>query len=471
MRLVYSIVKNLAARLNNIIKPFDVNNFLKNKKGRIRRRYMNAYNRLIRDGLDLTRDSDIAAFVKLERYFEDGKSPRMIMGRNPKFNILYAQIIEPIEKAFFELEQVANACDYDKCGEKFTRLVGDWFAENDMSKYEASQRLFVLRLEHLLYSLVNTGSPEKIDLLDILFAFKIIKKGSTSVGVDFDFQECRGSGDLDTSLGNGLLNYISTQYFQIKNFCPQCEFEHCKNPQCKTYSFVLKGDDSYMSIPRFSKPVNTYAYFGFDAKLVIRKTPEDVEFCSGHFIEYAPGKYKYVQKLQKLIESLTTCLNADAIRCGWVAHYYKSLGLMYKQLYKGIPVYEDIADFLLKTNGKFGLNVNLVTSYNLLDAFNSFENKNKYIDLSLTTLSISLVNKMDYAELDRIIYWCKTSQLVFPPEMTKRCNTKTKPSEEPPIIDFGYLNTLVSTAKMPKRVRKYYKNLRSYRDNFINSAA
>jgi len=385
------------------------------------------------------------------------------MGRNPKFNILYAQIIEPIEKGFFKLEQVANACDYVQCGMKFEKLLGQWFMENDMSKFEGSQRLFTLRLEYMVYCLVF---PDQVDLIDVLFAYKIRKKGTTTTGVDFDFYECRGSGDMDTSLGNGILNYIATQYFLVTNYCPSCSFEFCDNPQCKTYKFVVKGDDSYASIPRISQYVNTYTYFGFDAKILIRQHPEDVEFCSGNFLEYYPGKYVYVQKLKKLLTSLTTCINQDALRAGWVQHYYASLGLMYNILYDGVPIYQDIAKFLMRIGGKHGLNVNLISSYNLISAFKSPHNeKLGPIDLPLTYVSMSMINKMDIGELNTIKRWCETFELTFSPELSKRCNISNRPTDCVE-IDYGLLNAQVTSDGMPKKIKAYWRKLRSYRANW-----
>jgi len=426
---------------------------------------MTAYQRLLREGVDLDKDSDIAAFVKLERYYEEGKSPRMIMGRNPKFNILYAQIIEPIEKAFFSLDQVANACDPISCGEKFEKLVGMWFMENDMSKFEGSQRYEVLALEHLVYSLVL---PEKKDLLDLLFAYKIRKKGHTNTGVNFDFVECRGSGDMDTSLGNGILNYIATQYFLMENYCRRCKLSTCKNPLCRSYSFVVKGDDSYASIPRFSSDyVNTYAYFGFDAKIVIRENPEDVEFCSGHFLEYLPGKYIYVQKLQKLIESITTCINADAIRCGWVKHYYASLGKMYKKLYGNLPVYNDIADFLIRSGGNFGINTNLISSYNLLDMFTNSKTTTESILPSLCWVSMAMINKMDIGELNRISLWFRSKTLTFSEDLSKRCKMRIIKDEAVPIVQFDLLNDQLTSQKCTGVVLKYYKRLRRDRNKIL----
>jgi len=451
--LINRIIKDLAAKIKNLIEPFDKDKFILNKKGPLRKRYVNAYNSIIKNGFDVNRDSDISAFVKNERYYEEGKSPRMIMGRNPKFNLYYAQIIEPIERAFFKLPQVANACDYAACGEKFSKLVGEWFIENDMSKYEASQRKLVLDMEYMVYSLVM---PEHLEFLRELFAIKLHKNGKTNSGVKFTFEYCRGSGDMDTSLGNGILNYISTQYFLIKNFCPHCQFDNCKYVNCKTFSFVLKGDDSYMSVPRFCTFLNYYESFGFDAKLILRKSPHEVEFCSGHFIEISPGHYTYVQKLDKILKSLTTCINEDILRHGWTAHYYKSLGMMYKVLYKGIPYYEDIADFLLQTNINSGLNLNLVDSYNLTTAFESPHNTNINVNTDLAICSVALVNNKQIVELEHLKEFLRTHRLELPVGHTKICRTKNpKVSSQPP-LDFELLNTKFNLLNACKPIREFW---------------
>jgi hypothetical protein len=413
----------------------------------------------MRSGFNLEKDSDVAAFVKNERYFEDGKAPRMIMGRNPKFNIMYAQIIEPTEHAFFKLPQVANACDYEKCGRRFGELVGQHFIERDYSSYEATQRLFALKIEYMFYCKLH---PQSTEIIDRLFAAKILKIVHTQAGVSCQFECCRGSGDLDTSLGNGLLNYVAIQYDNVLNFCPNCTLSMCNEPNCLSYAFTVKGDDSYSKMPVNADHVDHVKDFGFKTKMVYRQMPEQVEFCSGHFVEVRPGKWMYVQKLQKLIESLTTCINEDVMRNGWQSHYYTSLGKMYKVLYGNMPVYRDIANFLLETSN-LGVNVNLVSSYNLLAAFSSSHDDIGNIDESQSRLQISMVNKMDYAELQRIEKWFQNHKLTFPPEMSRRCNIKSKKETIAPVLDYNLLNTLLLTSPLSRRINQHYKKLRRCR--------
>jgi len=293
-----------------------------------------------------------------------------------------------------------------------------------MSKYEASQRFFALALEYMVYSRV-VGEAEREDLAT-LFSVKMTKKGHTQNGVRFNFDFCRGSGDMDTSLGNGVLNYISTMYFKIMNFCsPSCKFSECN---CGFDGFVLKGDDSYGSCPIGSVLKNTYADFGFEAKLIIRTDPLLTEFCSGHFVPLTDGRFYYVQKLRKLLSGLSVIINADVIKNGWTAHYLRSLGDMYSVLYGQLPVYGDIAEFLKTASMKLRINTNLVQeSYGASEAFANFKRSVEKIDVcTQTTLNIALANDMTFAELQAITTTLRTSKIELPPEHRRRCNLRSR---------------------------------------------
>lgn len=422
--LIYKIVDHLAGEMRQYYKPeYSFNEFVKAKPGVTRKRYLKAYKQLLNGGSNLSRIDEIAAFVKNERYFEEGKSPRMIMGRDPRFNILYSRFTSRLEDAFFKLPQVANACDYWECGKKFKNLLGDWMFENDMSKYESSQRKFHLWLEFLVYSKVV--SREEVPDLATLFAVKSKKVGSAN-GVKFEFDYCRGSGDMDTSLGNGVINYLATMYFMIKNFCTRktCLFSKCG---CWFDSFVLKGDDNYgRCVKGRTTLINTFLDWGFEAKLKINADARKTEFCSGYFVELASGEYYYVQKLKKLIQSLETCINKDFIKNGWVAHYYKSLGLMYKRLYGCLPVYSDISAFLLTASENLGINVNLVDeSYGASEAFKSHKRNIEEVDVNVNTyVDIVTVNDLSFTEVHELVKFFRTSKLNFGPEMSKRCRLK-----------------------------------------------
>jgi uncharacterized protein YifE (UPF0438 family) len=458
--LLIRIIDQLAADVREHYKPeFNFNAYVKTKSGAVRRRYLKAYKQLADGELDITKNSRISAFVKNERYFEEGKSPRSIMGRDPKFNIIYARFISRYEDAFFKLDQVCNACDFRKCGEKFERLIRKSMAmfENDMSKFEATQRFFILLLEYLV--LLRVTPEHEHDDLTKVFAAKIMKPVVYQSGVRADFENCRGSGDLDTGSGNGTANYISTVYFKIINFCKlgsNCKLKECN---CGCYDFALKGDDSYGTDPTGgTRPlINTYKWFGFDAKLVSRPDGRLTEFCSGHFIRVAGG-YTYVQKLRKVITSVATCINPDTIKNGWLGHYLRSLGDMYAVLYDGVPVYEDFAKMLRTAHGK-AINMALVEgiSYGAVEAF-KLRNSQKVDAVPETLLDISLVNDMPLAQLGALSQTFTLSNIVLPAHLMRRCNTKVKDSGKWCDLDSIFAST-VKGFKLSKRAGQYRKLL------------
>lgn len=469
--LLLRIVDHLAKEIAEFYQPeFNFQQYVKNKPGAVRRRFLKAYKQMCDGHRNISANSKIAAFVKNERYFEEGKSPRMIMGRDPKFNIVYSRFIARLEDAFFQLPQVANACDFRKCGQKFGdlyKLCSSMF-ENDMSKYEATQRECLLGLEYLVYDKVmsSCGCGDELSDLRTVFAAKMLKPVYTQHGVKASFNSCRGSGDLDTGLGNGIINYITTMYFMITNFCGvNCELKGCG---CYFDKFVLKGDDSYGVSPH-SKLTNTYAWFGLDAKLIHRPDARYVEFCSGHFIRTAAGEWTYVQKLRKLLTSVSTLINPDIIKNGWTAHYLKSLGLMYSKLYDGVPVYEDFAKMLCTASDR-GININLVSdvSYGAWEAFKHTGNAQKVDSCPETILDIAEHNDMPFAQLDALIRTFNGSKLHLPAHHQRRCNIKNKPDEG--LLDPGEtISTWVKRMDLNKLGRDFRKHLNklSHDNGFI----
>lgn len=434
MDLVLRIVNHLAKQMKEHYHPeFSFQQFVKSKPGATRRRYLRAYTQLLnRPPAELSKVSHINAFVKNEKYYEEGKSPRMIMGRDPRFNIFYARFVSRLEDAFFSLPQVANACDYAACGAKFKKLLGAWMFENDMSKFEATQRKFMLYLEYLVYASVIPSKD--VEQLTTLFAAKMVKKGTAADFIHFLFMFCRGSGDMDTGLGNGILNYIATMYFKIMNFCPRKHECLMSDGCCSFDGFVLKGDDSYGDMPVGAKLTNYYSNFGFDAKLIIREDPLTTEFCSGHFIRLANGEFYYVQKLRKLLTSLQVVVNNDVIKNGWVAHYLRSLGDMYAVLYKHVPVYEDVAEFLKTASSKLRINKQLLNeNYGAIEAFEHFERNVDKIDVCAQTyVDISMNNEFSFSELEAISKFCRTTQIKLPEHLNRRCNLRMR---TPPVCD------------------------------------
>jgi len=428
LELVKKIVAYLVRQLRKYYKPeFSFSAYVKAKKGGSRKRFLKAYNQLLKQAhIGLADVCSFETFVKNERYFEEGKKPRLIMGVDPRYSVLQARFVARMEDAFFQLPQVANKCDYYDCGDKFAKLLGAWMAENDMSSFEGSQREFHAFVEWIIDDMMLEEFEKEDNLL--IYAAQCDKRGTAGETLKFVMKWMMGSGLLNTSLGNGKKNYVPTMYFQILNWCPRgadCLFEDCG---CLFDKFVLKGDDSYMKIPVGAQITNYYLDWGYKTKMVLRQDPAETEFCSGKFVRLANGDYYYVQKLRKMLESLSVVINSDVVDNGWVAHYYRSLGDMYAQLYRNIPVYEDLAKFLQTASAKLRINVHLVDeSFGAHEAYSNFRRNASEVDVNTQTmLDVAHVNDLSLAECEALMQFFRTSAIQLPQHLHRRCNRRNR---------------------------------------------
>lgn len=466
--LLERIVNDLVDDICVHFKPeFNFKEYVMAKPGAVRKRFLKAYSAMSKGDRNLTSNSRITAFVKNERYFKEGKAPRMIMGRDPKFNIVYSRFIARLEDAFFKLDQVCNSCNFQSCGKKFSDVLSQCSSgfENDMESFEGSQQEFILALEYFVYNKVfERMCPTETDDLLTVFACKCDKFSMTCLGCVAKFIYCRGSGDLDTGLGNGIINYITTRYYMCVNFCDvNCKLSKC---ECLNKCFRLKGDDSYGASPK-KESINTYLYFGLKAKLIYRADLRDVEFCSGHFIRMSNGSWIYVQKLRKLLTSVSTCINPEIISNGWLGHYIKSLGMMYNVLYDGVPIYQDFAKMLMTVNVKHGINTNLIegVSYGAWEAFKHSGNTEKVACCPETLLDIAEHNEMPFAQLEALRTVFQGSNIILPAHFLKRCNKRNKPDES--FTDPGdVINTWIFKKELSKETRHLRRRLRKVSKDF-----
>jgi len=403
--LIDRIINNLANELRpHFNGPIGIEEFLGDKKGRMGSRYTKAYNDVYNHRRTLKDISGMSAFIKLEKYNDPTKSPRFIMGRDPRFNLLYGLFTTPLEHAFTKLPQVAKGKNFKERGEAFQRLVGEWYLENDFSKFEGSQRYPVLCMELLLMKkLLNKADFE---VYSALWSEKLVKKGYTSNNIKFRFEQCRGSGDMDTGLGNTTLNYIAMKYFLIKNGIDE-------------NLFLVDGDDGVAKVPRLMREFkNTFLDFGFDAKLVIREDYHDVEFCSSKFIQIQPGVYYQVQNLMKLLSNIQYLLDPRFVPAA--AEYFASLGFMYQVVYRGIPLFHQLGNFLRgAVPEKFYVKPDSVEhNYGIKEAFKHSKNLMFEVDHKLAYLEVMLAFGLSPVEMERIAHLL-SAKLHVPPQHTK----------------------------------------------------
>jgi len=353
--------------------PISLSQFMNNKKGKLRGRYDDACKNVLRNGFNIWKDNNINAFIKNEIY-DENKPPRMIMGRNTKFNLLYGQYTTALEEAMLHIPQISKGKNFLERGQQFfDHVLNKFMIEGDCSKYESTQRIELLADIELgvWRRLLSTNHYSKIKRI---FISKMEKRGFTFNGVYFSFWGCRGSGDMDTGLFNTILMYIACKYFIRVNKL--------------NGDFICDGDDNCIGYSDDKEIVDTFAHFGLDAKLIKRCDYHDLEYCSGKFMQYQPGKFIYVQNINKLMKNIGIFRKSKFNHCK--GEYYYSLGYMYKQMYCGMPLFKEISEFLMRIS-----KVKRHVKFEILDDINpmhaqAFKNTAYNIKFDPDTIKIEL---------------------------------------------------------------------------------
>lgn len=147
----------------------------------------------------------ISPFTKLEKVSTTGyKPPRLIQGRHPTFNLAYGRYIKCLERRLKHRIQFGKGT-YDQIGAKVEKLRRRWkyYMECDHTSFDAHVTVDMLRLIHQFYLSCFSDDRE----LRELSRRTINNNAYSRNGETYKIRGTRMSGDVDTSLGNSLLNY------------------------------------------------------------------------------------------------------------------------------------------------------------------------------------------------------------------------------------------------------------------------
>lgn len=184
-----------------------------------RRRYEAAFRTLQKRELD-ARDARISMFVKadkLDGIGEEERKPRAIQGREPTFNLEIARFLKPIEhklmgwkgprrgvvRSRIFAKGLNNSQRAKLIIEKTKKFRNPVVVCVDASSWDASVTSVHLKICHSLYRAgLNSSSFAK------LLEYQLLNWGKSHHGHEYLISGNRMSGDLDTGIGNSLLNIL-----------------------------------------------------------------------------------------------------------------------------------------------------------------------------------------------------------------------------------------------------------------------
>lgn len=295
----------------------------------------------------------VKSFIKEESY-PQYKHARPINSREDAFKTAIGPWFKVIEKEIFQMPEFIKKIprhDWPDYVSEFLGKNGCFYLESDYTAYESHFCVELMQLEAEIYKWMTQDIPgheEFHRLLDEVIAGKnvCVFKYFTII--------CMGrrmSGEMNTSLGNGIMNYLITTFVM-------------KEAGCTNVKGVYEGDDGLITATGVPPTVDDYASIGITATLKVHKSIETASFCGMVFDQ--EDRRNLCDPIDVLLEFGWT--NSRYSRAGRAKKLQllkaKSLSLLYQ--YPGCPVVSSLA--------KYGLRVTRgVRIGNVVDSMNMWE--------------------------------------------------------------------------------------------------
>lgn len=153
--------------------------------------------------------SSVKPFTKIEKMTtKKYKPPRLIQARDLTFNIEYGKYIKPIEEHLFKRHRARKHFgkgNYDEIAKRIKKFTKHYthYTELDHDSFDAHITTQLLALTHKFYQSCYNHNSE----LRNLSKKTLYNRCKTRQGDKWKCKGTRMSGDVDTSLGNSLINY------------------------------------------------------------------------------------------------------------------------------------------------------------------------------------------------------------------------------------------------------------------------
>jgi hypothetical protein len=220
---------------------------------------------------------NINGFLKLEKALlsdtGDVPAPRVISPRDDEYAVMLRAHIHHLEKsiiggiaALFGYQPVTKGMSAEAVAKRFFatshRFRRPAYRSMDMSKFDSHVSQAALLKEHSVYLGIYDGT-EHWELLRALLAKQLVTVAyfRTSSGIlKFRKDGGRGSGDINTGLGNVLINCLLIYVYAVKHNIPM-----------NSFTLVNNGDDSVLVTEHEDTRWDGYVQFclehGFKVKI------------------------------------------------------------------------------------------------------------------------------------------------------------------------------------------------------------
>jgi hypothetical protein len=317
---------------------------LRHRVGGKRKRWERAIRSIQRHGLTKSH-AKVRMFLKADKYTTplDNKAPRCIQFRTDEYCVILARYLYPIERKLWTYRDSRGLSVFAKSRNSWQRAQDlrehfDSFATPvalllDHSKWDAHVSNALLQIEHDFYRSHYPGDHT----LDQLLRYQLGNFGRSNIGTKYFTPGTRMSGDMNTALGNSLLNYLI-----LKSWLRASGVEG---------TIYCDGDDSVVMVESADEqrliPVSTYMpLLGMETKVERATEFEHVEFCQSRPV-CVSSHWRMVRNPQRVLG-----------RAGWTTYpvqsrtfarrLLKSIGLCELACGSGVPVIQSFALELMR---------------------------------------------------------------------------------------------------------------------------
>lgn len=227
------------------------------------------------------KDSTVSMFLKDDKYAEGAlKAPRCIQYRSKRYCLELGRYLHPIEHATYQLRDWTGSRIIAKSRNSFDRardllrkaeqFDDPAFVLLDHSKWDAHCLPELLKVEHYFYQSIFPSRK-----LARLLKWQLDNVGYTKHGTKYRTPGTRMSGDMNTGLGNSVLNYALLEEWLVRSLVRG--------------SVYVDGDDSVIVVERadvarllsgFGGAPAHFAKYGMDTNNIkVADEFSQCEFC------------------------------------------------------------------------------------------------------------------------------------------------------------------------------------------------
>lgn len=213
----------------------------------------------------------VASFIKREPFTREEKEARSINARCDAVKVTVGPIVADMEEQIYKVQKngkyiFAKKIPIEKLPEAIDALKADGatYRRSDHKRFEAHMVKEVQEaVEFVVYKYMLRNYPEYAKILIMALSRS---HGRTNCGIEFDVLNRRMSGDMVTSLGNGLTNYLVWEFLAQRN-------------GAITQGYV-EGDDGIFATYQGPSPTaEQYEECGFEIDLEVVDDPCEGKFC------------------------------------------------------------------------------------------------------------------------------------------------------------------------------------------------